>query len=507
MIQEGSNPPTASYALASFETAAILQPTKKSPSALSLIPDPNRAANPRYNKTTSSSVPNSLMRKTRRQSTSSSPTASATTITHTQLTSSPVLFRAEPDSPISLYEWQRSINDRIQSPFPSEPPPSPPPPVPKVPYGTVNMYTSISSPPNRHTLPTSASHKSLSQSVSAAISSVTSPGSRRKSRVISPSEMKRVRDADAASMASSGSATPPPPPSVAVQQGFFETEMDHSLPNAEKALEQAMRFHQQRRNQARFGTKGSVNGSVRDSVTSSPVAAAAAATATASVTSNIRPIATLPAMKSSTAPDLSIASFEVLIKELEAEEEERKRKHSPIPPEEAVPLPPSFPANPTPPSIVSPAIELTSLPSVAIPRPNRPSAIHEAKRRSTGSILFNQLTPTFQSFDKENSYPFLLDRKPSVTSPSQSRRVSVASFGSQHSESKRNSSAREITFNFVDWSGIGGPRYSIQAEKRMSKEMYGKLGRSDSVVSSVLSEFDQSRRSSSYNYGRRGSVF
>jgi hypothetical protein len=113
------------------------------------------------------------------------------------------------------------------------------------------------------------------------------------------------------------------------------------------------------------------------------------------------------------------------------------------------------------------------------------------------------LTPTFQSFDKENSFAFVLDRKNSVTSP-KSRRVSVASFGSQHSESKRNS-AREITFNFVDWSGGDGAA-GVVAETRRSKEGYGMLGRSDSIVSSVLSEFDQSRRSS-YNYGRRGSVF
>ena len=106
-----------------------------------------------------------------------------------------------------------------------QPTPSPPPPVPKIPYGTVNMCppAPLSQNPNRNTMPTSISHKSLSHSVSsnlsAALSSVTSPSSRRKSRVLSPSEMKRVRDADQASLTSVDSTTPPP--TGGLQQGYI----------------------------------------------------------------------------------------------------------------------------------------------------------------------------------------------------------------------------------------------------------------------------------------------
>lgn len=320
--------------------------------------------------------------------------------------------------------------------------------------------------------------------------------------------MKRTRDADAQSMSSSESRTPPPTSVPA----FFESE-EHSLPNAEKVLEQAMRFHAQRR---RVGNLGRTVGSGTSHGKEGSVSSALSRENVPSPM--IRPVATMPAMKTTTAPDLSIASFEVLIKELEAEEEERNKKR-------ATPIPTSTP--PLPPLPPSPAnsshsiVDTTpvppppkTLPTIAIPRPRRPSAIHEAKRRSTGSILFNQLTtPTFQSFDKENSFPsFLHDRKGSITSITGSRRLSVASFGSQLSESKRNSVAREeiITFNFVDWSSADGSAagvVSAPAPERTSRgDVYGMLGRSDSIVSSVLSEFDYSRRSS-YNYGRRGSVF
>jgi hypothetical protein len=199
------------------------------------------------------------------------------------------------------------------------------------------------------------------------------------------------------------------------------------------------------------------------------------------------------------APDLSIASFEVLIKEIEQEEEERKRKRSPLPvaPQNLItPFENSASHKPSP-------EQMDVLPSIAQLRTKRPNAHHEAKRRSTGSILFNQLTPTFQAFDKENSFPFLGDRKHSTTSVTQGRRLSIASFGSQPSDSKRNS-AREITFNFVDWSGLS-PGGCAVSERRANNGAV--LGRSDSVMGSFYGDFDQSRRSSSYNFGRRGSVF
>jgi len=443
------------------------------------------------------------MRKARRQSIPSSPTTCNIPY-HTPLTSTPILLRAEPDSPISLHEWQRSINDRIKQVFPPEgyrSPSPPPPPVPKVPYGTVNMYApvNININPNRNTLPSSTSHKSLSQSVtsnlSAALSSVTGPATRRKSRALSPSDMRRVRETDQASMTSSESATPPP--SGSFQQGYFDNDSRDSLPNAEKVLEQAMRFHQQRRNQ-RLGGAASVKSSAstksgKESSPSSPVQPL--------TTPPIRPGATLPAMRMNTTsrPNVSIASFEVLIKELEEEEEERKRKRQAALP----PISSSPPKKPTPEA--SPSPSAVEPPAIAQPRPRRPSALNDAKRRSTGSILFStQHTPTFVPFDKENSFPFGQDGKTS-TSGRQSRRVSVASFGSEQSDSKRNS-AHELTFNF-DWSGIAAGGCSV-SEKRASREYSAVMVRSNSVVSSIFGEFDEPRRiSSSYNFGRRGSVF
>lgn len=481
----------------------MLEPTKKSPSALSLVPNPHRTSNaplPRSNRSTSVSAASTLIRKTRRQSIPSSPTTCNIPY-HTPLTSHPILLRAEPDSPISLHEWQRSINDRIKQVFPPEaypPPPSPPPPVPKVPYGTVNMYTPSVPNPHRNTLPSSPSHKSLSQSVasnlSAALSSVTSPASRRKSRALSPSDMRRVREADQVSMTSSGSATPPP--SGGFQQGYFDDDSHDSLPNAEKVLEQAMRFHQQRRNQ-RLGGAASMKSSAstksgKESSPSSPIQPL--------TTPPIRPGATMPAMRINTTspPNLSIASFEVLIKELEEEEEERKRKRAAAPP----PVTQSPPKKPTLEPLPSPsAIDPVA---VAQPRPRRPSALNDAKRRSTGSILLsNQHTPTFMPIDKENSFPFPIDGK--FGTAGHPRRVSVASFGSQQSDSKRNS-AHELAFNLVDWTAMGGG--CSVSEKRASREYSAMMVRSNSVVSSIFGEFDESRSIlSSYNFGRRGSVY
>jgi hypothetical protein len=278
-------------------------------------------------------------------------------------------------------------------------------------------------------------------------------------------------------MRSNDSATPPP--SSGVQQGYFDEEPKSSLPTAEKVLEQAMRFHQQRRQQARWGGPTSMHSnsstkSDKDSTPSSP--------AQPIITPPIRGT-TLPAIRNQapSPPSLAIANFEVLIKELEEEEAERKRKREAI-------LPPTSPKKASP----------EGLPETAQPRPRRPSLLNDAKRRSTGSILFN---PTFTPIDKENSLPFSIDKAPL----SQSRRVSVASFGSEHSESKRNS-AHEVTFNFVDWSGVGvGGSFAV--EQRASREYsHAMMVRSNSVVSSVFGEFDDSRRSSSYNFGRRGSV-
>jgi hypothetical protein len=188
-----------------------------------------------------------------------------------------------------------------------------------------------------------------------------------------------------------------------------------------------------------------------------------------------------------------------LIKELEEEEEERNRKRqAALPPISS--SPPKKPiAEPLP--SASAAVEPIA---VAQPRPKRPSALNDAKRRSTGSILFSsQQTPTFMPIDKENSFPFVLDGKSSTSG--QSRRVSVASFGSQQSDSKRNS-AHELTFNFVDWSAVA--QGCSVSEKRESREYSAMMVRSNSVVSSIFSDFDEPRKvSSNYNFGRRGSVF
>jgi hypothetical protein len=290
--------------------------------------------------------------------------------------------------------------------------------------------------------------------------------------------MNRVRDTDQASMSSSDGYTPPP--TNGLQQGYFDQE-PRSLPNAEKVLQQTMRFHLQRRNQQKFAAPRSMksNPSISSGNPSSP-----------SFPVDLSPAihSTLPptTMNVSTPPpNLSIASLDALIKELEEEEEERKSQ-----------LPPAQPIFP-PPIVNHEPVEVKAEPR---PRPRRPSAINAAKRRSTGSVLLahQPLAPTFTTLDKENSFPFYVDHK-----PDSSRRVSVASFGSQQSDSKRNS-AHEVTFNFVDWNALGSVSVS---ERRASKDFSAMLVRSNSVVSSVFDEFDGSRRSSSYNFGRRGSVY
>lgn len=481
----------ASYALASFEKCVILEPTKKSPSSLSLLPNPNQGSYTHIirSRNPSASSSSTFLRKTRRQSTPSpsSPADCSVPISHTPLSSNPVLLRAEPESPISLHEWQRSISDRIKSPFPSEVyQPSPSSPQPKVSYGTVSTYSSA--PPqttnsNRNTMTSSTSHKSLSQSVtsnlSAALSSAISPSSRRKSRTLSPLEMKRFGDADQSSTMSGDSPTPPV--TTALQQGCFDDEIPSSLPNAEKVLEQAMRHHQLRKHQQRYGGQASVKsmastGSGKDSLSSSPV----------QISPAIRPISTLPPMRLTTSipPNLSIASFEVLIKELEEEEEARKRQPQ-------IPQLPPSPSKSGPQDLVS-SPGPADLPVIAQSKGRRPTDLNDAKRRSTGSILL----------DKENSFPFPLERKSREST--QSHRVSVASFCSQQSESKRNS-AHEVTFNFVDWNGVGGG-LSV-SDRRASRELSSMMVRSSSSVASVFEEFDESERLSSYNYGRRRSVF
>jgi len=60
-----------------------------------------------------------------------------------------------------------------------------------------------------------------------------------------------------------------------------------------------------------------------------------------------------------------------------------------------------------------------------------------------------------------------------------------------------------LTFNFVDWNN-GGCGLS---DRRTSREYSAMMVRSNSTVSSVFGEIDESRRLSSYNFGRRGSVF
>jgi hypothetical protein len=432
------------------------------------------------------------MRRARRQSTPSSPSGSPIPVNYTTPSPNPVLFRPEPESPISLHEWQRSINDRIKTPFPTDfyhPTPSPPPPMPipkeqkpKEPYGTVRMYmptAPVSSNPNRNTLPHSASHKSLSQSVtsnlSAALSSVASPSSRRKSRAFSPSGSRRAgREADQASMTSSDGITPPS--TGGLSQGYFDDEP--GTLNAEKVLENAMRFHQQRRTQQRFGTAASIKSksSTVSGEESTPLSPVPSILPTSS--------ATMPPMRNFASPStMNIASFEVLIKELEEEEEERKRKRSPVIAEPPEPIQTE---------------EMTDVAPVPQPRAKRPNPLNEAKRRSTGSILMSSsqpLTPTFGPFDKENSSPYPIDIKP--TNP---RRVSVTSFGSEHSESKRNS-AHEVTFNF-ELSGN-----AFETSGRASREYASMMVRSNSVVSAVLADMDDSKRLSNYNFGRRGSVF
>jgi hypothetical protein len=249
-------------------------------------------------------------------------------------------------------------------------------------------------------------------------------------------------------------------------------------------LEQAMRHHKQRRNQQRLGGPSSLKSksstiSAKDSVPSSPAQTHASPA--------IRSGATLPAMKinSTSPPNPSIATFEVLIKELEEEEEERKRRN-----------PVSQPPTIAPQVSLTPSSDVATVPK---PRLKRPSALNKAKRRSTGSILFSQpLTPTIP-IDKENSLLFPVDRK-SNTTGGQHARISVASFSSERSDSKRNS-AHELTFNFVDWSGFGGSCAAL--ERRASRE-YSAMVRSNTAFGG---EFESRRYPSAYNFGRRGSVF
>jgi len=288
-----------------------------------------------------------------------------------------------------------------------------------------------------------------------------------------------------------------PPATTGLQQGYFEVVGQENSLNAEKVLEQAMQFHRQRKNQHRFGGAPSLKSKAsslsakesKNSVPSSPAQGHASPAP--------RSGATLPAMRINTAspPNLSIASFEVLIKELEEEEEERKRKR----PETPVPVP----SPPTPIAEKEPISTPVEGPTPPTPQPRapRPNPVNAAKRRSTGSILSSPLTPTFP-LDKENSSPlFPRDRKVSITG-GHPRRISVASFGSEQGDSKRNS-AHELTFNFVDWSN-GGCGLS---DRRTSREYSAMMVRSNSTVSSVFGDIDESRRLSSYNFGRRGSVF
>ena len=490
-VQETSCPPHAFYPLSCFQTCSMVDPTKKTPTSISLIPNPEPTNAANTNRASTGSSSSLLIRRARRQSIPSLHAAAQGSAPIAQS----VNFRADTEpSPVSLHEWQRSINDRIKTIFPTEnyqvAPPAPPPPpvpkVPKVPYGTVNMYvqTPVSTPSNRHTMSTSSSHKSLSHSVtsnlSSALSSMTSPSSRRKSRVISPSEARRIRDLDQQSMTSTDSLTPPT--TISLQQGYFDE--DSSL-NAEKVLEQAMRHHQQRRHQQRFGGPGSL----KSKASSVSVKESSGSTASSPAQNYIAPSTrvgqTLPARRIdvTSQPSLSIASFEVLIKELEAEEEERKRNTIIL----------STKTPPTPP-------QETSVPAPANPqaRPQRrPSALNDAKRRSTGSILFSHpFTPTFP-LDKENSSPLSMDRKSMSAGGHKARRISVASFGSEHSDSKRNS-AHEVTLNLVEWSSM---------DRRGSKE-YTAMVRSNSVVtSSMFGDLEHAKRLASYNFGRRGSVY
>jgi hypothetical protein len=303
------------------------------------------------------------------------------------------------------------------------------------------------------------------------------------SRALTPSELRRVKDTDQSSMSSVDPTTPPA--TAGCQQGYLNDDSQNSL-NAEKVLEQAIRHHKQRRNQQRFGVPESLKSksssiSCKDcSMPSSP-----AQLHTSPATQSDAIITTARTKITTSPPNMPVASFEVLIKELEEEEEERKRK---------------APITQAPKTIIqSPPPEATAVPRL---RANPPSALNEAKRRSTGSILFTQpLTPTFP-IDKENSLPPLMDRKASISIGGQQvRRVSVASFGSEQSDSKRNS-AHELTFNFVDWNGVAGGCAMLG---RQASREYNAMVRSNSAFGG---ELDESRRYPlAYNFGRRGSVF
>jgi len=476
----------------------MIEPTKKTPTSISLLPNPKRdpSALARADNRLSGTSANILVRRARRQSV---PSLHATA-QGSMLISQPVNFRADTEpTPVSLHEWQRSINDRIKTIFPTDllqaaPPQPPVPPVPKVPFGTANMFvqTPVSIPSSRNTVSTSSSHKSLSHSVtsnlSSALSSMTSPASRRKSRALSPSEVRRIRDLDQQSMTSTDSLNSPPA-TMTLQQGSFADDASTSSLNAEKVLEQAMRHHQQRRNQARFAGPESLKSkassvSVKDSSTS---------TASSPTQNYIIPSShvgqTLPAkpIDVTSPPSLSIASFEVLIRELEAEEEERKRNT-------IIQCPQKLPTAP----------QETVVPTVPGANPQarpqkRPSPLNDAKRRSTGSILFSHpLTPSFP-LDKENSSPLSMDWKATWDGGigHTARRISVASFGSQHNASKRNS-AHEVTLNLVEWSSL---------DPRGSKEYTAMVRSNSGVASSVFGDFEQARRLVGYNFGRRGSVF
>ena len=439
-----------------------------------------------------------LVRRARRQSVPSLHPAAQGSMPISQ----PVNFRADTEpSPVSLHEWQRSINDRIKTIFPtnllpaaSQPPVPPVPKVPKVPFGSTNTYvqTPVSTPSSRNTMSTSGSHKSLSHSVtsnlSSALSSMTSPASRRKSRALSPSEVRRIRDLDQQSTTSTDSPNTPPATMTSQQGSFIDDASTNSL-NAEKVLEQAMRHHQQRRNQARLNGPESLKSKASTLSVKDSSASTASSPTQNYITPSSRVGQTLPAKRMDviSPPDLSIASFEVLIKELEAEEEERKRN--------TIIQCPQKPPTPPPETVV---------PTVAGANPQarpqkRPSPLNDVKRRSTGSILFcHPLSPAF-SLDKGNSSPLSMDWKATSCGGSghKTRRISVASFGSEHRDSKRNS-AHEVTLNLVEWSSL---------DRRGSKEYTAMVSTNSGVGGSVFGDFEQARRMVGYNFGRRGSVF
>jgi hypothetical protein len=290
--------------------------------------------------------------------------------------------------------------------------------------------------------------------------------------------------------------------------------------NAEKVLEQAMRFHQQRRNAKRFAssiyqtTPKPTPSIISQSSTSSKESGKQASPGQAFASPSFRS-STLPPARPN-PPNLSIASFDVLIRELEQEEEEERKRKRPDTPESpeleqqerTPPAPPSAIglgiAVPTPPPSATSTTPLNAEDGPAIPRPRarRPNPLNEAKRRSTGSLLFHTpLTPNFTraAFDKENSFTFFTGIDKRATP----QRVSVASFGSEHTDSRRNST-HELQFNFVEWSTSGCG--VVEAVRRGE---YAGLGMADRGFGALSGEMVERRRGivNGYNFGRRGSVF